>query len=54
MAQNRIATIDLRKVFDGYWKEEAEAALKSARAISKRKTVTWSMIIRRPRRHQSL
>ena len=29
MAQNRIATIDLRKVFDGYWKKkQAEAALK--------------------------
>ncbi|MDB6022056.1 MAG: periplasmic chaperone [Pedosphaera sp.] len=29
MAQNRIATIDLRKVFDNYWKrQEAEAALK--------------------------
>jgi len=29
MAENRIATIDLRKVFDGYWKKkQAEAALK--------------------------
>ncbi len=29
MAQNRIATVDLRKVFDGYWKKkQAEAALK--------------------------
>lgn len=29
MAQTRIATIDLRKVFDGYWKKkQAEAALK--------------------------
>jgi outer membrane protein len=29
LAQNRIATIDLRKVFDGYWKKkQAEAALK--------------------------
>jgi outer membrane protein len=29
MGQNRIATIDLRKVFDNYWKrQEAEAALK--------------------------
>jgi outer membrane protein len=29
MAQNRTATIDLRKVFDGYWKKkQAEAALK--------------------------
>ena len=29
MAQNRVATIDLRKVFDNYWKkQQAEAALK--------------------------
>jgi outer membrane protein len=29
LAQNRIATVDLRKVFDGYWKKkQAEAALK--------------------------
>lgn len=29
MAQSRLATIDLRKVFDGYWKKkQAEAALK--------------------------
>lgn len=29
MAQNRIATVDLRKVFDGYWKKkQAEASLK--------------------------
>jgi outer membrane protein len=29
MAQNHIATVDLRKVFDGYWKKkQAEAALK--------------------------
>jgi len=29
LAQNRMATIDLRKVFDGYWKKrQAEAALK--------------------------
>ena len=29
MAQNRIATVDLRKVFDGYWKtKKADAALK--------------------------
>jgi Skp family chaperone for outer membrane proteins len=29
MAQNRMATVDLRKVFDGYWKKrQAEAALK--------------------------
>ncbi len=29
MAQNRVATIDLRKVFDNYWKKpQAEAALK--------------------------
>src|SRR5947209_407500 len=29
MAQNRIGTVDLRKVFDGYWKKrQAEAALK--------------------------
>lgn len=29
MAESRIATIDLRKVFDGYWKKkQAEAALK--------------------------
>jgi outer membrane protein len=29
MAQSRMATIDLRKVFDGYWKKkQAEAALK--------------------------
>jgi len=29
MAQSKIATIDLRKVFDGYWKKrQAEAALK--------------------------
>jgi len=28
-AQNRIATVDLRKVFDGYWKtKQADAALK--------------------------
>src|SRR5689334_5756638 len=29
MAQTRIATVDLRKVFEGYWKKkQAEAALK--------------------------
>ncbi len=29
LAQNRMATVDLRKVFDGYWKKrQAEAALK--------------------------
>jgi len=29
MAQNRMATVDLRKIFDGYWKKkQAEAALK--------------------------
>lgn len=29
LAQNRVATVDLRKVFDGYWKrKQAEAALK--------------------------
>ena len=29
VAQNRMATVDLRKVFDGYWKKrQAEAALK--------------------------
>lgn len=29
MAQSRMATVDLRKVFDGYWKKrQAEAALK--------------------------
>lgn len=33
MAQNRLATIDLRKVFDGYWKKkQAEAALKDRQA----------------------
>src|SRR5438105_3234086 len=33
MAQTRIATIDLRKVFDGYWKKkQAEAALKERNA----------------------
>jgi len=33
MAQNRIATVDLRKVFDGYWKKkQAEAALKDRNA----------------------
>jgi outer membrane protein len=33
MAQNRIATIDLRKVFDGYWKKkQAEAAIKDRHA----------------------
>ncbi len=32
-AQNRMATIDLRKVFDGYWKKkQAEAALKERQA----------------------
>ena len=29
VAQNRMATVDLRKVFDGYWKKkQAEVALK--------------------------
>src|SRR5579859_7844549 len=33
MAQTRIATVDLRKVFDGYWKKkQAEAALKDRNA----------------------
>lgn len=33
LAQNRIATVDLRKVFDGYWKKkQAEAALKERNA----------------------
>jgi outer membrane protein len=33
LAQNRIATVDLRKVFDGYWKKrQAEAALKDRNA----------------------
>src|SRR5580765_2468920 len=32
-AQGRIATIDLRKAFDGYWKKrEAEATLKDQKA----------------------
>jgi Skp family chaperone for outer membrane proteins len=33
VAQNRMATVDLRKVFDGYWKKrQAEAALKERNA----------------------
>ena len=33
LAQGRIATVDLRKVFDGYWKtKQADAALKDRAA----------------------